>query len=690
MKAKIARITDILRRDDGISGAMHYTEQISWILFLKFLNDYEQNKADEAALKYGSYEYILNEEHRWDTWACPKDSKGKIDIKSARTGGDLIKYVNTELFPYLKSFKSTTKDPKSVKYKIGAIFEYLDNKIASGHTLREVLDIVDGLNFQSKDDLFELSVIYEDLLKGMGSDGGNSGEFYTPRALIKTMVEAINPKVGQTVYDGAIGSGGFLVQAFEHMKQQKNLTAKNWKFLQTETFFGKEKTPLAYVMGVMNMILHGIENPNIYKQNTLTANIRDIQEKDRFDIILANPPFGGKEKVQIQQNFPVRSSATELLFLQHFMKSLKVNGKAAVIVPEGVLTQTTSPFKQVKKELLENFNVHTILSLPSGVFKGYSDVKTNVVFFERQGSTNDIWYFDLIPPKKITKTNLIKYEYFEEFLRLYDEKSESENSWTINVKDIKDFDLSAKNPNKKAKKDYKTPSILIKEMERESKQLENQLKKLQSRAFKELILNKKDLKWMPLDDVVESMTSGFACNKKNEVHNGYVHLRTNNVSPHGELFLRDLVKINPTKVDHKKAELKKGDVIFNNTNSQELVGKTCIVDKDYDYAFSNHLTRLRTNEKVIPDYLAYYLNYLFKEGYFYRNCKRWIGQAGFSATKLKKVQIPVPTKENQKDIIKAIENSKEIIKEGEILLQSLLGNMREIDLSITKNIFNIS
>ncbi len=174
---KIDRITDILRRDDGISGAMHYTEQISWILFLKFLNDFEINKADEAILDGKEYEYVIRKDLRWENWACPKDENGKIDVKRALTGKDLIEFVNKTLFPYLESFKAIANDPKSIKYKIGAIFEYLDNRIASGHTLREVLDIIDALDFQSSDELFELSHIYENLLKGMGSDGGNSGEF---------------------------------------------------------------------------------------------------------------------------------------------------------------------------------------------------------------------------------------------------------------------------------------------------------------------------------------------------------------------------------------------------------------------------------------------------------------------------------------------------------------------------------
>ena len=464
---KIDRITDILRRDDGINGAMHYTEQISWILFLKFLNDYEENKADEAFLKGNEYDHVIQEGYQWPEWACPKDEDGKLDLKRAKTGADLTDFVNNKLFPYLKGFKVVSNNPKSVKYKIGAIFEYLDNKVVSGHTLREVLDIIDSLNFQSQAELFELSHIYETLLQDMGSDGGNSGEFYTPRAVIKAMVEAVAPQVGQTIYDGAAGSAGFLVEAFEYMttpEKKSNYSAAEWEKLQTETFYGQEKTSLGYVMGMMNLILHGVESPNVYKSNTLTANIRDIQEKDRHDIILANPPFGGKEKPQIQQNFPVQTNATEILFLQHFMKMLKLEGKAAIIVPEGVLFQTNNAFSKVKQDLLENFNLHTIVSLPSGVFLPYSGVKTNIIFFERKGATSEIWYYEINPPYKLTKNKPIAYEHLQEFVELFnnpEKRGKGENYWTVPINEIKDYDLSAKNPHKVVTVEHLAPTELI-------------------------------------------------------------------------------------------------------------------------------------------------------------------------------------------------------------------------------------
>lgn len=467
MESKINRITDILRRDDGISGAMHYTEQISWVLFLKFLADLEESKSEDAELDGETYTYILDEKYRWQNWAVLKVD-GKKDIINSKSGDDLLDFVNKELFPYLKGFKSITENPKSIKYKIGAIFEFLDNRIANGHTLREVLDIIDEMDFHNQSDLFQLSLIYEKLLKDMGSDGGNSGEFYTPRPLIKVITDVINPQIGQSIYDPAVGSCGFLIEAYNHIRyidvqanKQRDLSTDQLKFLNEDTFFGNEKTPLSYVMGVMNMILHGVESPNIAKANTLTKDIRGLEEKDRFDCILANPPFGGKEKEQIQQNFPIKSNATELLFLQHMMNHLKLGGKCGVVIPEGVLFQTNNAFQSVKKDLLERFNVHTILSLPSGVFLPYSAVKTNVVFFDRAGSTNDIYYYEVNPPFKLTKNKPINIDHFAEFLDSWESRKITENSWIVNINDIKDFDISAKNPNKNETIEHKSPIELV-------------------------------------------------------------------------------------------------------------------------------------------------------------------------------------------------------------------------------------
>ncbi len=309
MQNKIDKITDILRRDDGISGAMHYSEQINWILFLKFLDDYEEELKLEAILNDKAYKSILEEKFSWRIWAAPKTSEGKLDVKNALSGDDLLSFVNNELFPYLKSFKDN-ENFKSIEYKIGGIFEFIDNRIANGHTLREVINLVDELSFSKESDVFALGEVYEKLLKDMGSDGGNSGEFYTPRPLIRAMVEVIDPKAKERIYDPACGSCGFLVESFLHIlyedrnkNKKANLSVEELEFLQNDALFGKEKTPLSYAMGVMNMILHEVKSPNIIKTNTLSKKITDITEKDKYEVILANPLLVAKKKNKFKKIF---------------------------------------------------------------------------------------------------------------------------------------------------------------------------------------------------------------------------------------------------------------------------------------------------------------------------------------------------------------------------------------------------
>ena len=314
-------IDDVLWKEAGCTTELDYTEQTSWLLFLKYLDGLEQDKADEAALNGKKYSFILDKEYRWETWAAPKGKDGKIDHNKALSGDDLREFVDRKLFPYLHGFKQKASGPNTIEYKIGEIFGEIKNKISSGYNLREIIDHIDELRFRSQKEKHELSHLYEAKIKNMGNAGRNGGEYYTPRPLIRAMIQVTNPKIGERIYDGACGSAGFLCEAFDYLSAKPGLTTKEFETLQTRTFYGKEKKSLAYVIAIMNMILHGIEAPNIIHTNTLAENIADIQEKDRYDVILANPPFGGKERKEVQQNFPIRTGETAFLFLQHFAES---------------------------------------------------------------------------------------------------------------------------------------------------------------------------------------------------------------------------------------------------------------------------------------------------------------------------------------------------------------------------------
>ena len=459
-------IDDILHKDAGCGSELDYVEQSSWILFLKYIDDLESARKVGAELGNKKYTPIISGKYRWSEWAVPKGKDGKIDHNTALTGDDLRNFVNNELFPFLAKFKSTATGPDTLEYKIGEIFGEIQNRLQSGYNLREVLELVDQLKFQTSAEIHEMSHLYEDKIKNMGNAGRNGGEYYTPRPLIKTIVKVVNPKLGDKVYDGAVGSAGFLCEAYEYLRNSKELTAKEFEQLQRKTFYGKEKKSLAYIIGVMNMILHGIEAPNIMHTNTLGESLQDIQAKDQIDIILANPPFGGNERIEVQENFPIRTGETAYLFLQHFIKMLKVGGRCGVVIKNTFLSNTDNASITLRKQLLEECDLYAVLELPQGAFTG-TGVKTVVLFFEKGRSTEKVWYYQLNLGRNLGKTNSLNERDLEEFVALSKTKAESENSWCVDIKDInkKTWDLIPANPNKKDCTDKRTPEQILAEIE---------------------------------------------------------------------------------------------------------------------------------------------------------------------------------------------------------------------------------
>jgi type I restriction enzyme M protein len=458
-------IDDVLWKEAGCTTELDYAEQTSWLLFLKYLDGLEQDRADEAALESKKYTFILDGPYRWESWAAPKTPLGMIDHNKAVVGDDLRDFVNQKLFPYLHGFKQKASGPNTIEYKIGEIFGEIKNKISSGYNLREIIDHIDELRFRSQTEKHELSMLYEEKIKRMGNAGRNGGEYYTPRPLIRAMVQVVKPKIGERIYDGACGSAGFLCEAFEYLKAGKNLTTQNLKTLQERTFYGKEKKSLAYVIAIMNMILHGIEAPNILHTNTLAENLSDIQEKDRVDVILANPPFGGKERSEVQQNFPIRTGETAFLFLQHFIRMLKAGGRAGVVIKNTFLSNSDNASVSIRKMLLESSNLHTVLDCPGGTFQG-AGVKTVVLFFEKGSPTRTVWFYQLDPGRSLGKTNPLNDDDLREFVTLQQTMSNSPKSWSVDVTSIDNstFDLSVKNPNGGDKVDHRRPQEILDEL----------------------------------------------------------------------------------------------------------------------------------------------------------------------------------------------------------------------------------
>lgn len=461
LAGEIWRACDILRRDNNCGGIMEYVEHLSWLLFLRFLDAQEEEWEAQATIAGRPYQRIIDPPYRWRDWAA-KDWPAE----------DLLAFVHGKLIPYLQ-----TLGGEPLRETIRSIFAERNVIVcASGYNLKDVITIINGIDFHSQDDIFTVSQVYEELLRRLGNENRMAGEFYTPRPVVRFIVEVVNPQIGETVYDPACGTCGFLAQAYLHMKKDEK-TIEDHKTLQERTFFGNEKKPLPALLGLMNMVLHGVTAPQIRRRNTLEENIRQVSE--RFDVVLTNPPFGGVEGRHIQANFPVQSSATELLFLQHIMRKLKPRdgARCGMVVPEGTLFRGGA-FAEVKKALLEEFNLHTVVSLPPGTFAPYSDVKTALLFFERPGPTKEIWYYELPLPeglKKFSKGSPIQDEHFEEARRLWKawdayrkgqgprEACLSERSWIVPAEEVKarGYDLTARNPNRKEVEALPSPVEIV-------------------------------------------------------------------------------------------------------------------------------------------------------------------------------------------------------------------------------------
>ena len=458
-------IEKALRNEGGsLSSDLDYVEQISWVLFLKYLSDYEEERRDRAELEGRDYSPVIEGEFRWEAWASPKDDSGDLDHNAALIGEDLIDFVDRDLFPYLARFRQAVEAPQTIEYKIGEVFTELRSKFSSGYILRDVIAEIDKLTFNTQDARHELSDLYETRIKRMGNAGRNGGEYYTPRPLIRAMIKVVAPKIGETIYDGAVGSAGFLCEAWEYMRQG-GLSGKDLETLQSKTFYGQEKKSLAYIIGIINMILHGIEAPNLIRSNTLTENVMDIQDKERHDVILANPPFGGGERKEVQHNFPIPSSETAYLFLQHFIRKLKAGGRAGIVIKNTFLSNTDNASVALRKDLLQSCNLHSVLDCPQGTFQG-AGVKTVVLFFEKGRPTKDIWYYQLDPGRSLGKTNPLNDDDLVEFAALQPTRADSEKSWIVSVDGIDEetYDLSVKNPNAPEEAPLRSPEEIMENM----------------------------------------------------------------------------------------------------------------------------------------------------------------------------------------------------------------------------------
>lgn len=454
ISATIKAVQDIMRQDAGVDGDAQRISQLVWMIFLKVFDA----KEEEWELMDDDYTPIIPEGLRWRDWAA--DDEGI-------TGDELLDFVNNKLFKELKEMKlDENSNPKA--FIVKAVFEDSYNYMKSGTLMRQVINKLNEIDFTTQKDRHLFNDIYESILRDLQS-AGNAGEYYTPRPVTQFMVDMVNPQLGEKVLDFACGTGGFLVCALEHLKKQvKNI--EDEKTLQ-ETILGIEKKPLPYMLAVTNLILHDIDVPKIRHDNSLARNVRDYKPVDKVDIIVTNPPFGGIEEDGIQVNFPQQFQTKETadLFMVLLMYLLKDNGRAAIVLPDGFLfgegVKTT-----IKEKLLEEFNLHTIVRLPNGVFAPYTDINTNLLFLEKGKPTKEIWFFEHPLPegyKKYTKTKPIRHEEFELEKQWWNKREENQYAWKVSIEEIKsrNYNLDIKNPNTLIEEELKSSSAIIKDLE---------------------------------------------------------------------------------------------------------------------------------------------------------------------------------------------------------------------------------
>jgi type I restriction enzyme M protein len=445
LSATVKTARDIMRKDAGLNGDLDRIPQLSWILFLKCFDDMEERRQ----VTEKNYRPAIEAPYRWRDWAA--------DPNAGRTGEPLLLFVSGELLPYLRGLSGPGRgDSRDV---LAGVFKETHNRMLSGYLLRDVVNLVNRVNFNSSDDIHTLAHLYESMLREMRDAAGDSGEFYTPRPLIRFIVQQVAPKLGETVLDPAAGTGGFLVEAFEELRGQVKKVEDD-RLLRERSLFGIEKKPMPYLLGMMNLLLHGIDQPNLRRDNALKNPLTQIGESARYDMIVTNPPFGGEEEKGIQENFPesTRTSETALLFLQFIMRSLKAGGRCGMVVPNGVLFGDGIAAR-IKKDLLEAFNLHTIVRLPSGVFSPYTSIPTNLLFFEKTGPTREVWFYEQPLPegrKNYTKTMPLRFEDFagcQAWWRGATRKDRVENelAWLVPVEKIVDnnYNLDLRNPNKR-------------------------------------------------------------------------------------------------------------------------------------------------------------------------------------------------------------------------------------------------
>lgn len=484
LSAIIKRARDVMRKDAGLNGDTDRIPQFAWLLFLKAFDDLEETRAASDP----DYRPALSKPYRWRDWAA--------DPTTRKSGDGMVDFVNHDLLPHLASLRGSGK-PGDTRQSLADIFTETRNRMLSGYLLAELVDQVNKISFHSADDIHTMAHFYESMLREMRDAAGDSGEFYTPRPVIRFIVGRVDPKPGESVMDPATGTGGFLVEGWDHLVPQATTARLRQKL--KGSLSGFEKKPMPYLLGQMNLMLHGVEAPQITRGNALRYRLTE-QRSSGVDVVMTNPPFGGEEESGVQDFFPsdLRTSETSWLFLQSVMARIERSktGRAAVVVPNGVLF-ADGVGARIKKELLSKFNLHTVVRLPNGVFSPYTLIPTNILFFDNSGPTKQTWFYELPAPdgrKNYTKTKPLRYEEFSDCEQWWsaddlDARSETDQAWLVPVADVEstNFNLDLHNPHRPDDLEHRPPAELLDELIDTEQELLKVMKKLKAELAKDIL-----------------------------------------------------------------------------------------------------------------------------------------------------------------------------------------------------------
>jgi type I restriction enzyme M protein len=682
---------NIMRKDKGMNGDGDRLPMLTWIMFLKFLDDNENLQEVNAQLEGKKYTSAISAPYRWRDWAKDKNL----------TGDDLLAFINNEkvkladgkertgLFYYLRALQSETGAER--KDVIATVFKGVTNRMINGYLLRDIINKIDEIHFTSNEELNSLSHLYESILKEMRDASGDAGEFYTPRPVVKFMVEMLDPKIGETVLDPACGTGGFLVEAFEHLKKQAK-TVEHKKLLQEKSIIGGEAKPLPYLLSQMNLLLHGLNYPKIDSGNSLRFPLKDIGDNERVDIVLANPPFGGEEEKGILNNFPDDKQTTEtaLLFLQLIMRKLKrkkptqEGGRAAIVVPDGILSGD-GVCARIKKELLENFNLHTIVKLQEGVFHPYTGIPCNLLFFKHGKPTSKVWYYEVpMPPdrKNYSKTRPLSISEFIPVTQWWNKRKVTEFSWCVDVNDIinRNYNLDIKNPSKKLEDFSLTVADKVK----------NELESFKSTfsATNKLLLNEywKSLNEMKTSELQEIVLCNVLKEKQN--YETLIPSKTYNIlgcslAGRGP-FLRE-TKLGQEISGKELNKVSKGNFLYSRLFAWK--GAFGIIADEFDgFYCSNEFPVYEVDEsQVLAEYLSLYFTRPFVWSEVEKYCK---GTTKASRNRFKEefllaMKIRVPKIERQREILKAVSELNKTVSQ----INEFANSLNQMPLNILANLY---